>query len=87
MHLIAPNDVQEVGGILTMPWGACYSRSWELKQYGIGAGHKDGIHGQFPEIDFSIELDSVMEQIWAGHLGFVEHPKPGFFVEKKLRRL
>lgn len=60
------------------PWHTCYSRPWEVSQYGIGKGHEDGIWGQFPSADMETEHDFVMEQLWAGELGFVEHPSAMF---------
>lgn len=80
MYLSCPEDVIEYkDGRLCMPWYTCYSSLWEIKQNGIKPGHPDGISGQFPSaIEIEVDLNCVMEQIWAGELGFVDHPEPGF---------
>lgn len=69
------------------PWHICYSRMWEVRHYGIGKGHKKGVFGQFPDVDFETEDACVMEQIWAGEIGFVRHPEPGFKNRHQIVRL
>ena len=67
------------------PWHICYSMGWEMRTYGIGKGHKNGIWGQFPGNDG--EYDFISEQLYAACLGFTENPKPGFRVVTSLVRL
>lgn len=67
------------------PWYACYSHAWEIKTYGIGKGHKGGVWGQFPDVDWEGgELDFVMEQLWAAGMGMVDLPQPGFKIRTQI---
>jgi hypothetical protein len=65
-----------------------HSLRWELLHYGVGEGHQNGLRGQFPgAFDSDEEMYCVIDQIEAGCLGFVDHPTPGFYEVKQLRRI
>lgn len=70
-----------------MPWSLCNSAAEETKTYdGIPPGHKNGVFGQFPEVDWNDNLDPVMEQIWAIGLGHAEMPVPKFYKQVRYVR-
>lgn len=89
-----PLELSENGLFVKIPgWEefpnfCCYSVPWEYQQYGIGKGHRDGIWGQFPEVDWERDMECVMEQIYAMYaLKDADIPEPGFKVKKTIVRI
>jgi hypothetical protein len=58
--------------------GDCHSRAWELENYGIGKGHKDGMWGQFPDVDWDEDSEFVLDQLLAIDAGEADMPIAGF---------
>ncbi len=68
-------------------WGCVFSTYDDLRRYGIGPGHRNGIWGQFPELGDG-NMDCVMEQVFAIYeLKDADMPEPGFKVKKTIVRI